>query len=138
MPFLTDAAMKQIVADSLKVEIATLPTVWDRIVTGANATAYLDVRGCLLRRGFEATEIDAWDRGAEFQRDLGLYWSLVRGAGLHGYDDRWVGKLDRRKELEDVLVETSGAPQAPSFDPTGIEHGNAMTDGDRFTMADKW
>lgn len=134
--FITDADLKQYLADTLKVDMGTMPTAWGRIVTAANSAAFLDIRGGLIRRGYRAADILNWDRGAEFNRDIGLYWCLVRGAGLHGYDDRFIKCFDRRKELTEVLVELGGDPQPPTFDPSGVEHGDVETDNDRWSMDD--
>ena len=123
-PFLTDAELTTALVNVLRQTEGTLPPAWGEIIAASNQSAYLDIRGALLSRGFEASQIDQWARGREFNLDIGLYWCLVKGAGLHGYDDRWAERLDRRKELYAVLVELStGTPQAPTGDPGGVSSG---------------
>ena len=131
--FLTVDQMKQAIADTLKVDLSALEAYWTNLATECNRSGYLDVRGALLKRGFLAAQVDAWDRGAEFQRDIGLYWAFVRGVGLHNYDQSFIDKLDRRKELETVMVEIDGgATQLPSGTPAQIG-GGVMT-----TIYDTW
>jgi hypothetical protein len=116
--FIDSAELTTILEGALKVSAGALPDYWAKIVTDALASAYRDIRGALIQRSFTAAQVDAWDRGAEYQRDIGLYWCLVRGAGMHGYDDRFIKMLDRRKELETVLVEAaSGSPQQSAGNP---------------------
>jgi hypothetical protein len=122
--FITADELKQIVADALHQTTAQLPSEWDRIVFLSNQTAFMDIRGKLLQRGYDTAQMLNWDRGPEFQRDLGLYWSLVRGAGLHGYDDKFINKLDRRKELEICLVEIGGLTTNASNQPQPVQGGD--------------
>jgi hypothetical protein len=134
--FVTDDELKQRIADMMKVPIGALPRSWDTIIVDANRAAYMDIRGALILREFAATQVDGWDRGAEFQKDLGLYWALVKGAGLHSYDDRYISRLDRRKDLETVLVEfVGGAVQ----DPSDAQGGQAGIDWGRMDESeDRW
>ncbi len=131
-PFLTDSELVSAVAQVLRQQGVTLSTAWYDPITGtgiipdANQAAYRDIRGALLMRSFGANQVDNWDRGREFNLDLGIFWSLVKGAGLYAYDDRWVERLDRRKELKEVLVEVAGgATTPPTGVPPGIGYGHA-------------
>lgn len=132
--FLTDAELKTSLAATLKVASGDLPAYWDTLVTECNSAAYLDVRGGLLQRGFTSTQVDAWDRGKEFQRDIGLYWLLVKGAGLHEYDQKFVMLLDRRKELQTVIVELNGESHTPAGDPPTARFNRFDTTNDQWTM----
>lgn len=137
--FLTDSDFRQSVADTLKMNVSALSAYWDRLAVEAHTTAYKDIRGALLARGFSAAQIDAWDRGQEFERDLGLYWALVRGAGLHQYQREFVDALDRREELKAVHVETiAGAPQDPSGSPAKISSGRFDTTDPTTGEEDTW
>lgn len=120
--FLTDAALTTALESAMSVAPGTLGSGdsahWLTIVEQANGSAYQDILGALLQRGLSLTQIDTWHRGIEFQRDLGLFWALVRGAGLHGFDDTYIKPLDRRKELETVaLIDAVGAPLVPPDPP---------------------
>ena len=132
--FLTDTDFRQALADTLKMDVAKLGAYWDRQCKQAHESAYLDVRGALLARGFSASQADSWARGAEFERDIGLFWALVRGAGVHNYGSDFIDRLDRRAELMTVMVEVeSGAPQEPSGTPPRIDSGVLDTSEDRWT-----
>jgi hypothetical protein len=76
--------------------------------------------------------VDAWDRGSEFETDIGLYWCLVKGAGLHGYDSTYIKLLDRRKELETVLL-LDGSSLLETSTETGTPgYGNLDDTNDQF------
>ena len=100
---------------------------WLLIVADANVAAVNEIYGQLTARGFLATQIAGWDRAAEYNLDIGLYWSLVKGAGLSSADDKWVKGLDRRKELETVQVVSAGVWQTPLGPPLAVGVG-AMQD----------
>lgn len=139
MPFITDAVLKTHVAAVLKFDESTLPAYWNNLIASANESAYLDIRGALIQRGYLANQVDVWPRGAEFNRDLGVFWALVKGAGLHNYDDKFIKLLDRREELKDVLVEGIDAVvQTPQGSPAAVGYGNASTTNDRFNLDQKW
>lgn len=140
--FLTDPDVRQSVAGLLKQDAATLAGYWDRLIQECHASAYYDVRGALLQRGFTVAQVDGWDRGAEFERDLTLYWCMVRGGlHVHAISAEQLDRLDRRKELETVLVETAAAPQPPAHDPGRITHGvlaTTYTDAAGADREDRW
>lgn len=121
MSFVTDGQLLAMVADRLKVRPADLPAYWaDSITPQANESAYQEVLGRLLDRGFTKTQIDQWDRGAEFQQAIGLYLALVNGGAYAGYDAGVLQMLDRRKELKEVLVFISGEWVKPVGDRPGL------------------
>ncbi|MCX7664395.1 MAG: hypothetical protein N2112_02490 [Gemmataceae bacterium] len=133
--FLTDAELKTSLAATLKVDESSLAAYWDTLITECNQAAYLDVRGGIIQRGFSSAQADAWDRGKEFQRDIGLYWLLVKGAGLHEYDQKFIMLLDRREELKSVLIELAGgANQTPAGDPSTSIFNRLDTTNDRWTL----
>jgi hypothetical protein len=137
--FLVDKDFRQALADTLKVDVADLGSYWDRQCQQAHNSAYLDIRGALLARGFLSAQIDTWDRGAEFERDIGLYWALVRGAGVHQFDPTFVDRLDRRAELMTVMVEmVGGDPEPPAGDPGRISFGMLNTTDPVTGADDKW
>ena len=77
MSFITSGQLKTRVANALKVDENDLPGNWDQTIEDAATDAYREIVGKLMARGFTQAQIDAWDRGAEFQRDIGLFWNLV-------------------------------------------------------------
>jgi len=126
--FITDAYLKTRVADVLKVDETTMPPFWDNHVHNGNVSAYQDLIGILTGRGFTQSQIAAFDRGAEYQESLGLYWALLYGGALGAYGEGWE-RLDRRKELQTVMVMAGGIWQLPGgltgsveqpFTPIGV------------------
>lgn len=126
MPYITDEALKDAVAAALNLaSAADLPDFWDDIVTNSNESAYQDIVRRLQARGYTLAQIDAWGSRIEFNRDIGLYWSLVKGAGTAGFDDKFIARLDRRLELDEVYVDVEDADG-----PQPIGHGRLSTADD--------
>lgn len=138
MAFNTAAVIKQRLADTLQKDVDTLEDWWEGIVTQARTFAYQEVVGRLMSRGYSRTQVDDWDRGAEFEGDLALWYCLVRGGAANAYDPRFIDMLDRRKELAAVAVFASGEhasprdPQPGSGPAVGTGRGSVFTwpDGD--------
>lgn len=129
--FITDAILKQAVADVLKRKGTTpLQAYWDRIVPRANKAAYDEIVGALLNRGFSLAAITSWSRAAEFQESIGLYWCGVYGAA-HFQEDE--GELftewDRREELKTVPIVVDGVLQTPTASETGPVGSGRMETG---------
>jgi hypothetical protein len=118
--FVADALVKDRLAKQLKQDPANLPDYWDQIVADAHEAATNDIYGALLARGYTQTQIQSWDRGAEFEKMQAVYYCLTEGAGLAGYDDKWVAKLDRRATLKTVAVTAAGVFQAPQGTSAGV------------------
>jgi hypothetical protein len=55
---------------------ATLPTRWTEIAQTCNVRAYNDIVTILSQRGYTLAQVLAWDRGAEFERDLADFFVL--------------------------------------------------------------
>jgi hypothetical protein len=127
MSFVTDATLKTELAAVLKQAEASLPSTWTTIVARANAAAYAEIVRRFTARGYAKTQIDQWDHGVEVQLDLGLYWSLVKGAGLADPSERWIARLDRRAELDTLPLLIAGAPATPAGTPP-IGHGDLAWD----------
>ncbi len=126
MSFITDTQARQAVADALKVELASLPDYWTNLVSEANIAAYGEIQGCLIGRGYTQAQVDSWDRGAEFQKQLAVFWSLTRGGGLAGYDDRFIKLFDRRKDLLSVQVFSAGVFVPPGSAPGLVRSGQIL------------
>lgn len=132
--FLTDDEFRESLAITLKIDVGRLGKHWDLLCQEAHKSAYFDVRGALLARGYAASEVDNWDRGPEFERDIGLFWALLRGSRFHNYGTDVVDKLDRREELKSVMVENLGTVQIPSGTPPRIDGGLLDTTNDEWTV----
>lgn len=134
MPFITDDALKTRLAAVLKQsDPGDLADVWDGIISDANAAAYNSIVAHLAARGYTLAQIAAWDRRDEFNMDLGLYWALVKGAGIQAYDDRWVEKLNRLKELDEAIITIDGELVSAVMQ-TRIGHGRLATSDDEFVV----
>ncbi len=98
---------------------------WVTIVADAQTSAYQEIVGRLIERGFTEAQINSWDRGAEFELVIMKYWALVNGGGLSGnYDDRFIKMLDRRRELDDVMIAVAGVYITPGqMQPGTINFG---------------
>ena len=119
--FIPDSDLLQRVANVLQVgDPANLPGFWQDLVSNANAAAYQDIYTRLIARGFTIAQVAGWDRAVEFQRDIGLYWALLRGGAVGQYPDAYKG-LDRRRELENVMVTINGVLQTAGGPPTPTE-----------------
>lgn len=115
MAFITTAELETEIAAALKLAAAAdLQTFWDTVIARVNVSAYQEIVGQLIRRGYTKAVIDTWDRGAEFQRDLGLYFAFTSPQGAGAFDTKTLAQWDRRKELETVIVFVSGAPVKPT------------------------
>lgn len=132
--FISDADMLAQIKATLAVDTIDPASAWPLIARRANAAAYSDIRTALFRRGYTLAQIDAWDDGATFQADQGLYWAIVRGGLAKDYDTKYVMLMDRRAELKTAPVTIGGVLVAGSVAATAS--GAMATAADTFTMAD--
>jgi hypothetical protein len=111
---------------------------WDTICAQAAEYALNEVKGGLLRRGFQLADVAAWDRLYEFTLDLSLWKALILGGAYSGFDGATVQALDRRKELADVLVFVNGVwVQVSAGSPgTVTTAGPSTTNGGVFSYDD--
>ncbi|MDE2097714.1 MAG: hypothetical protein KGL39_10735 [Patescibacteria group bacterium] len=120
--FIADADLQVALEDMLKVPRDSLGSgdsayVQD-ILHDANVSAYQEIQGRLLRRGITQAQLDSWDRGAEFQKSIGLYWTLINAAGLsQAIEPAVIKALDRRSELSVVELYSGGVPLVPPTPP---------------------
>ena len=116
--FITSATLTQAIADRLKLAngVGDLQQWTYSIIADALTASYQEILGRLLRRGFTLAQANSFDRGAEFQNDLGVYYFWTRTGIYGGNNVDAVKALDRRKELNSVIVFNAGVwvdpPQA--------------------------
>lgn len=91
-----------------------LPSFWTTIVDRVQLAAYQEIVGALINRGFTAAVIDTWDRGAEFEREIALYFACTSPQGVGSFDVNALKIYDRRPELKNVQVFVDGVPVAPT------------------------
>jgi hypothetical protein len=109
--FIADTVLQTALEAILKVAQGTLlvnTPYWGDIITASNQSAFNSITTNLQAQGFSTQQIQAWDRGIEYNTDIGLYWCLVKGAALHSYDDKFISRFDRRKELNPAVVTNGG------------------------------
>lgn len=123
--FLTDSDIQARLAAVLKVDQADLDPYWVGVlIPDCHLNAYNEIVTRLSARGFSMSAITSWDRGKEFESAISLYWLLVQGAGLHDYSDQAVKALDRRGELDKILLTTGGAEIVPDITNEGKTIGS--------------
>lgn len=133
MSFITDSQLLNRLAGVLKMKAEQIPVsapYWPTIVTDSRQSAWNDILGQLVGvRGYSQAQVTSWDRGAEIQTDLGLFWCLVKGAGLHEFNDTFIKHLDRREELKAMPITIGGVVTSPGGAQPNISRG-ALTDTD--------
>jgi hypothetical protein len=141
MAFITDEQLRERLAGLLKVaadsELIDDNSPWQTIIEDSNESAYQEILGRLSDRGFTMAQIESWSRRQEFNIDIGLFWALTKGGGLHAYDDRFIVKLDRREELDSVaILDSSGSALGPSGSGT-VGYG-PMAEDEEINMETRW
>jgi hypothetical protein len=96
---------------------------WTEIVGDSLDEAYQEILTRLAARGFTPAQIASWDRRAAFERDIALWWCLVKGAGLHDFEDKFISKLDRRAELDTVTLTIDGEVEDPESEDAAVGFG---------------
>jgi hypothetical protein len=134
--FLASGQLQSDLAGTLKTTMDRLGNYWGEFILQAQTWAYQEIVSRLLARGFTPTQINSWDRGAEYERALTLWWALQRGAGLEGYDDKFLKMFDRRAELNTVFVSVGGGWQPPADTPGTVGTGALSTGRDMFVPID--
>ncbi len=112
--FLTPGQLQNNLAGRLKTSMDAMPAYWAGFIVECQQWAYGEIVSRLAARGFTSAQIVDWDRGAEFERCLTLYWALVNGDVVGGTGDlKALSLLDRRLELDTVFFTINGKGQAP-------------------------
>lgn len=115
--FQTDADLQTQLEGVIKVAAGTLVSTtpsWGPVITQANATAFARISEVFLEKGYTAAQVLSWDNGVVYQQAIGLYLCLTFGAGLHGYDDKFIEKYKWFfDKIADRILIANGAPQAP-------------------------
>lgn len=110
-------------------------TFWDSIVADALVAAANDIRQAFV--GFDSDVLVQWDRGAEYQTDIGLYWAFVHGGLSKDYPSEFILLLNRRGELAGMELTIDGEVQVVPDDAlTGGASGCLDTSHDVFQMDD--
>lgn len=122
--FTTDAVIKSDVAAALKLaSVSDLPDWWDDVIERCHTAAYQEIVGAMLGRGFTKAQVDAWDRGVEFERTLALYFVFTSPQGAGNFDIQAVKLWDRREDLQTTLIYASGSWTSPGESPGTVGIG---------------
>lgn len=122
-PWVTPAAVKTALAAILKKSEASLQGYWDTIINDAVGDAYADLTSILLAKGYTIGQLDSWDERERYNKDLALFWCLVKGGGLSTYNDVNINKLDSRAGLEkSATIMIGGNPVTPG----GVDEGGGL------------
>ncbi len=136
MSYISDAQFLQDLTDTLKKGNITLTTSWANLAPQAHSRGYSKLVSTLLGRGFLAAQITAWDDGAVYERDLSLYFALVRGGVLDAFDAKFIELLDVRKEICALTaIPIGGVWQPPGGTAGQAEVGAIDTSTDLFGPA---
>jgi hypothetical protein len=137
--FISDTELTTFVGDQLKTSVSQLPAYYtSTILPRANTAAWQEIQGRLLARGFSASQIAAWDRGAEFQADLGTFWAITHSGFYAGFDKETLKLMDRREELDKVQVFTGGVWVRPDDSQGNTNQGSPITTGNIFNWPDPY
>ncbi len=133
--FVADAVILSDIAAVLKkTGSAALEAWWTTIVALEHQSAYDDILTALIGRGYSLATILQWSAGATVERRHALYRSLVAGAALDDFSDRFLDKLDQSEFLKTCLLyDSSGAQLFPDLEAAGtIGHGREDVSEDIF------
>jgi hypothetical protein len=117
--FINSATLTSAVQDVLQ-KSETLESFWTSIITAALSESYNDIVSVMTARGYSPGQLLSWDRGIEFQTDLGIFWALAKGRVTQEVTAEKLKELDRRQELRIVVFTIAGLIVAPAFDGQNI------------------
>jgi hypothetical protein len=134
--YLTDNEFRQACADALQLAggVAALTPAQVSIADRSHREAYGQIVGLLQGRStgkfLSRAAVDAWPRGKEYERDIGLFWWFTHTGLGQPFDQQSVQRLDRRKELltvsdVDPLSEDTGGVGAGAIDDSTAVFGHA-------------
>lgn len=111
----SDSQLLSDLADTLQKDPGTLQSYWTRILSQCHALSYQWLVATMTSKGFTLSQVLSWDMGPFYERDLTLWMALRRGAALQTVDDKLLGTLDVRKEIQELNVLTiAGVAQDPA------------------------
>src|ERR1700674_3285704 len=109
-------------------KVEALESFWTSIVADALNESYADIISRLSARGFTPIQISQWDRGQEYQIDIGLFFCLTKGGATQENvsADRFK-VVDRREELCKVVFTIGGLETFPPLDGFNVIAGGPVT-----------
>jgi hypothetical protein len=131
--YLTDVEFRQACADALFIDVGLLTDKQVRIADRSHREAYGQIVGILQGRStgrlLSRAAVDAWPRGKEYERDIGLFWWFTHTGLGQPFDQQSIARLDRRKELltvsdVDPLSEDAGGVGSGTISDSGSVFGH--------------
>lgn len=139
MPFLTADELRQSIADSLQTPIANLPARWGRHATRSVEDGKRDIIEIMTAKGYTLSQILDWPRLTSIHESQSKYWAFVHGGLPQNFDDRWVNKLDMRKEMRENLVITAdGGVVVGTGEPGFVVSGRLDSEDDEWSRNTKF
>jgi hypothetical protein len=89
------------------------PPYWATVTAIMQQRAYNQMLDVMVSRGYLLAQFLAWDRGAEIERSHSLFLCLSEGAGVEGFDDKFLKTFDMSKELLTTNLTIAGVHQDP-------------------------
>lgn len=121
-------ALTKVLKMASESDLAPYYTDEGGLIDQSLAAANAEVVGRLLARGFRyAEDVLLWDRAAELEKDICLYWCLLRGGAYGSVDPLALKSLDRRAELDTILVTVNNV----WVQPASGQPGTITTSGPR-------
>lgn len=136
MAWAVAADVKEVLRGILaKASIATLSERWTPIVDQSLLQAKSDIMTILISRGYQPSQVTAWEFTFTFHVRQSVYWALVFGASLHPYEDRFIEKLDMREMLTSVTLTDGDDVLTPNLLNNIASVGDLEWDGLRLNFA---
>ncbi len=135
--FIDSTILTQAVHDVLQLDASTsLGAYWTTLVDRALNFSYWEIVNRLMQRGYSKSVIDQWDRGAEFQKDLGVWYCLqwISTQTVLKVEQSSISLVDRRTDLsggEKLMGSFAGMfGKAQRMDPVMITVGGILMQPD--------
>ena len=140
MAFLTNAELKTSLSKLLQVGEATMESYWDAIISDANTTAQKEIKSRLIKMGYTPANAEGWDRASEFNRDIGLYWCLVKGAVLSPtpLNQQELSRLNRSSQIDDETITVGDVEVEPTAGEGRITRGALLDTNDTIKAITAW
>jgi hypothetical protein len=134
MPAATAAQIHTALSALLKIaDETTMASYWNSICAAAATFAQQEVQGRLYRRGLAMADIANFDRLYEVTLDLGLWKSVMMGGLYAQFDPSAMKALDRREDLDTMLLFVNGVWTQPHVGPHLASTGPLMQGYGQFT-----
>jgi len=139
MAFVADSVTLADLGDALQqAGISTLASQMTNVNTRCHAKAYSYIVERLLRRGYTAAQVAAWDsaHAGPVERDMTIFFALSLAFVNTQVSPEMLKAYDRREDLETLAITTSGDFVYPLGSAGLCGSGTLSTGGDLFVWPD--